>query len=116
MAKKKKVSEKEVIAVDIQPKQPKVRCINHGQAPSFFVNRVEMGFSNFEFRLKFQEVLDGTPEQINVRDLATVYLTPAHTMMVASLFGVKLKEYKEYREKVAHETAELSEGLPKAQD
>ena len=73
----------------------KVVSLNPGLAPSYYANRAELASSLFEFRLKLQEVLETGTGKVLVKEVATVYFSPAHAKAVASLFSRQLKAYED---------------------
>ena len=89
----------------------KVVSLNPGLAPSYYANRAELANSHFEFRLRLQEVFEVTGEKVFVKEVATVYFSPAHAKAIAALFSSKVKEFEAHFGEIQLDTL-LKQPLP----
>jgi hypothetical protein len=71
-----------------------VNVVNSGQGVTYYCNRMEIGFSNYDFRLRIHEIFDSNEKGQLVKELALVYLAPGHAKAVAALFLRQIHEYE----------------------
>ncbi|WP_447963978.1 DUF3467 domain-containing protein [Nitrospira sp. Ecomares 2.1] len=64
------------------------------EAPTYYSNSVEIATSLWDIRIRFGELKEASREHLIVKNLATVYLSPAHAKAVSVLLAEKIKDYE----------------------
>jgi hypothetical protein len=80
------------------------RAIEHIGAevmPTFYANSVEIIVSPFDFGMIFGLVENATAEELRIRQLARILMSPTHLKLFASIINERLAEYERQYGQVA---------------
>lgn len=77
------------------PQQPKLN-LTHG--PDFretYANSVQVRVSVWDFQLTFGLASSETPDEVNIRNLQTIYLSPQQAKALWNVLGQNLAQYEQ---------------------
>ena len=96
MADKEENQQKESPTTEEKPhKEPNVTYTNIAEAPSIYINRMELALGRNEIRLRLCEILQADEADMIVRVLQTVYISPYHAKKISQLFIRQMEKYEE---------------------
>jgi len=65
------------------------------QVPTYYSNHIEARVGYWDFRLRFMELVDATPERILKKDLVTVLISPQQAAALAPILMEHVRKYEE---------------------
>lgn len=63
--------------------------------PTFYVNNVELRAMQWDFRLSMGEVVEVTDDELHVKDLVQIFMSPQHAKVFAGLIANQVKKYED---------------------
>lgn len=67
--------------VEVAPHNPKGRelvMLTNLDVPTFYANNAQIDISNFDIKIRLGEIASVTPEKVNVKNVANVFMSHSH--------------------------------------
>lgn len=68
---------------------------NMDNAPTFYANFVQATATQIDFKLVVGQIVEAAPNQVTVRDIASIYMTPQIGKMLLDVLASVVKQHEQ---------------------